>query len=59
MPDFDYFQIDNMLIKEQMFADCKINTKRQTNLWSLKSPVNASFVKTRNLFSYVTHLWKE
>ena len=59
MPDFDYFQIDNMLIKEQMFADCKINAKRQTKQWSLKSPVNASFVKTLSLFTYVTHLWKE
>ena len=23
MPDFDYFLIDIMFIKEQMFADCK------------------------------------
>ena len=44
MPDLI---IDNMLIKEQMFADCKsiYMSKRQTSQWSLESPVNASFVK--------------
>ena len=31
MPDFDYFQIDNLLIKEQMFAGCK-SIQRDTPL---------------------------
>ena len=36
MPDFDYFLIDNMLIEEQMFADCKSiqRDKPLNEVWS-------------------------